>query len=113
MSSAYWPLPVTKRKSSLRRTDAPMPAETVPAALITRPLACAVARMERGPARNPGTALQCGTAAPGLRGVYHRAGRRPDPVAPSGLPDWASYSAACRDGAIALAPAAIDFTMLW
>ena len=25
MSSVYWPLPVMKRKSSLRRTDAPIP----------------------------------------------------------------------------------------
>jgi len=29
--------------------------------------------------RNPGAVV------PGFRGVYHRAGRRPDPVAPSGL----------------------------
>jgi hypothetical protein len=29
--------------------------------------------------------LRCDAAGPGLRGAYHRAGQRPDPVAPSGL----------------------------
>src|SRR6266849_7167341 len=42
-----------------------------------------VAGMERK--RNPGLPSPRGNAPPGFRGVYHRAGRTPDPVAPSGL----------------------------
>jgi hypothetical protein len=46
---------------------------------------CSAPRSPDGAQRNPGTALQPREVFPGLRGVYHRAGRRPDPVAPSGL----------------------------